>query len=472
MRTTVLSFCALGFLACATVPPVTSPPATTHEARIFAVAVSRDGSTLWYVAGRETCEVRALTLADRSTRMAFALDWCPTRINPVDDESLVLTDGVRRGVWKRFDGSDVVAGSVLAAASRSNYVLADENRVKWVRGTGTRDLGAAGALRQPVIAPVSGDLLAIVRDDAGERIDRMTADGASAVSATYPRIDSFDPAPRGEELAFSAERNGNFDVAIASTDGKTLNWIPSDAADEVGVAWAPRGNKVSFLIRRPDSTLVRSVHVPTSFQLTFETPLERVRALAWEPRAERIVMLLDGPVISPRVDWVEYSGANRAPLLQPGTRLAREPERIAFGTADAILLPPRTVRYGEKGPLFVVLTNEPLAWDDADRDLDSLGGGMLRVRPADWADGAPLAELLVAFPWAGPDQIVVIVRTADVAPVPRVSGAGQTLITTGTNLRKGRFFNETRLESGAVLVGTETWGGAMAYLRERFKPRR
>lgn len=472
MKTTVLALCTAWLLACATVPPAAQPAATREEDRIFAVAVSRDRGTLWYVTGRETCEVRALSLADRSTRAVFHLDWCPTRINPVDDESLVLTDGVRRGAWKRFDGVDMVVGGVLAAASASNYVLVEGDRLIWMRDSKRRDIGAAGVVTRPSIAAASGDLFVVVHGGDGQHIERVTAEGASAVSAAFPKIDSFDLAPRGEELVFSAQRDGNFDVAIASTDGKRVNWIPSDRADEVGVTWAPRGNKVSFLIRRPDATLVRSVHIPTSFQLTFETPLETVRALAWDPRAERLVMILDGPVVSSHVDWIEYSGANRHALVRPGTKLVREPERIAFGTAEAILVPPRIVRYGEKVPLFVTLTDEPLQWDDEARDLDSLGGGMLRLRQRDWAAGDPLSKLVAGLPWADADQVVLIAQSSGSVLVPPFAGAGQTLITTGTNPRSGRFFNESRLPSGVVVINTETWAGAMEYLRGRFQSKR
>ncbi|MFA6956564.1 MAG: hypothetical protein WC538_11900 [Thermoanaerobaculia bacterium] len=471
MRMIVLSLCTAWLVGCATLPPASQPMVSAEELRISAAAYSRDGSTLWYVTGRETCELSAIALADRSTRSVLRLDWCPTRISPVDAESFVLTDGVRRGEWKRSDGTDVVAGSVLAASSATNYVRVDGERLIWVRDSKHRDIGVAGVVTRPTIVPATGDLFAVIHGDDGEHIERMTADGASIVGAAFPKIDSFDVAPRGEELVFSAIRDGNFDVAIASTDGKKVNWVPSDRADEVAVTWAPRGNKVSFLIRRPDTTLVRSVHVPTSFQLTFETPLEKVRALAWEPRAERLAMILDGPVVPPHVDSIEYSGANRESLVQPGRKLVREPERIAFGAADAILIPPRTVRYGEKVPLFVTLSDEPLAWDDASRDLDALGGGMLRLRPGDWAEGAPLAQVVTGFPWAGADQVVVIVESFEPASASPVPGAGQTLITTGTKLRRGRFFNESRLPSGGVMITAETWAGAMEYLKGRFQPK-
>jgi hypothetical protein len=472
MKTITLSLCAAWFVACATLPPSPPPTVSLEDVRISAAAFSRDGGTLWYAAGRDACEVRSFAVADRSTRSVLRLGWCPARISPVDDESFVVTDGVRRGEWKRLDGTDAVQGSVLAAASATNYVRVDGARLVWVRGTTSRDIGEVGVVTRPAIEATSGDLFVVVHRADGERIERMAADGSTSVSAAFPRIDSFDLAPRGEELVFSALRDGNFDVAIASTDGKKVNWVPADGADEVAVTWAPRGNKVSFLIRRPDTTLVRSVHVPTSFQLTFETPLEKVRSLAWEPRAERFAMILDGPVVPPHIDSVEYSGANREALVQPGRKLAREPERVAFGTADAVLVPPRTVRYGEKAPLFVTLTDEPLAWDDAARDLDSLEGGELRLRPADWMDGAPLAQLVAGLPWASADEVVVIVESFGSATPTPVPGAGQTVIRTGTKPRRGRFFNENKLPSGGVVVTAETWAGAMEYLRERFQSKR
>jgi hypothetical protein len=278
-------------------------------------------------------------------------------------------------------------------------------------------------------------------------------------------------APRGDELVYSAARDGSFDVAISSADGKTVNWIPSDSADEVGVTWAPRGTKVSYLIRRPDSTLVRSVHVPTSFQLTFETPFETVRALAWDPRAERVAMILESPGISTHVDWIEYSGANRAALVQPARRLPGEPERVAFGGGSAILLPPRIVRYGEKLPLFVMLADEPLSWTEATSDLERLGGGILRVPVGGWEGGAPMATLLGELAWVEEDAIVVIAPDSGESSLPAV-GMGQTLLTTGTKPPGGPVFVESRLPSGAVTVSAGNWEAAMQYLRERFLPKR
>lgn len=472
MRTIIFSLWVTGLFACATLPPASSPAISREDARVFAVAVSRDGSTLWYATGLGNCEVRALSFVDRHERAAFRLGWCPTRIDPVDDASLVLTDGVRRGNWKRFDGTDVVEGDVVAAANASNYVRVDGRRVIWERDSNRRDVGASTSVRQPSIGPVSGDLFVIARTEAGERIERITAEGTITVSPLVPRIDSFDVSPHGDELVFSAERDGNFDVAIASTDGKKVNWIPSDPADEVGVTWAPRGNKVSYLIRRPDSTLVRSVHVPTSFQLTFETPLEMVRALAWEPRAERMAMILDGPVSSSHVDLVDYSGANRTVLLGPVTKLGREPDGVSFSEKGAILLPPRIVRYGDALPLFVTLTNEPLGWADEVRDLDSIDGGVLRLHPADWSDQAAFAQLVAKLPWAAPDQVIVIARAQDATAVAAGSRSGQTLISIGTKPGHGRVFTERRLPSGAVAISAETWAGAMEYLRGRFQAKR
>lgn len=409
-----------------------------------------------------------MSIAERSDRMAFALDWCPTKIIPLNEQALLFTDGVWRGSLLRADGTEVVPGAVLAAASASNYVLVRNGQLIWNRDSQAHDLGAAGTLRSPAIIAGSGDLLAIATAADGERIVRFTSDGTIDVTPTFAAIDSFDIAPRGDELVFSALRADGFDVAIASPNGKTVNWVPADRADETGVTWAPRGNKVSFLIRRGDSTLVRTVHVPTAFQLTFETPFEAVRALAWEARAERITMILDGPAVSPHIDWIEYSGAHREALVEPDVRSSREPEWISFGEGSALLLPPRTVRYGEALPLFVVLTEEPLAWGVANRDLDSLGGGILRLPASAWNDGAPLAELVSRLRWVDAESVVVISDGHRGGSRPIVA-KGQTLVITGMKPAGGLSFAESRLPSGALAVKAENWEGAMRYLRERFQ---
>ncbi len=471
MRNLVISLALTTALSCASVPaPTIASPHPAGDLSITALAFSRDRSTLWYTVGGEHCEVRALATDTRTERVAFRLDWCPTSITVIEDETLLLTDGVRLGAWKRPDGADLLPGvEVLAVTDVSNYVTARDEMIVWKRGRIETDLGPKSSIRRLRTIPVTGDLLAVKRTVEGERIVRITEAGENDVTPVFPSIESMDVAPRGDEIVFSARRENGFDVAIASPDGKTVNWVAPDRADEVGVTWAPRGNKVSFLMRGADSTLVRSVHVPTAFQLTFDTPAMRVRAIAWEPRAERFAMGLDGPAASPHIDWIEYAGTNRESLVAPRHVLKREPEGVAFGSGSALLLPPATIRYGERQPLFVRLTDEPLSWSSELLDLESLGGAILLVRATSWG-AAPLAALQNELKWVDPDAIVVIDSASSVLPkVADGLAKGQTLLTLGTKQASGRFFSQRELPAGGSAVTAENWQGAMKFLRERFK---
>ncbi|MGK2858171.1 MAG: hypothetical protein ACSLFQ_13295 [Thermoanaerobaculia bacterium] len=437
---------------------------------ITASAFSRDRSTLWYATGGARCEVRALSIEPMTERVAFTLDSCPTSVTVLEDESLLLTDGARLGAWRRPDGSDVMPDTlVVAAAGAMNYVRLSGDRFVWQRGEFQQEIGTLSSLRAIRILPVNGDLLAIRLSAESERIVRISLSGENDVSGEFAAIDSMDAAPRGDEIVFSARRENGFDVAIASTDGTTVNWVAPDRADEVGVTWAPRGNKISYRIRGVDSTLVRSVHVPTSFQLTFDVPHMSVREIAWDSRAERFAMILDGPTASPHIDWIEYGGGGRATLAAPRDVVAREPERVTFGPRSSLLLGPATVRYGEKLPLFIRLTEEPLAWQSDLRDLESFGGGILLLSAKLWGDGARLTALLDELKWVDPAAIVVVDLAGALASTGTGFTEGRTLVTLGTKRASDRFFSQRELPGGGSVVVAEDWRGAMEYLRGRFK---
>src|SRR6185436_5635578 len=73
--------------------------------------------------------------------------------------------------------------------------------------------------------------------------------GEKKLTEAFVAIDSFDVSESRGEVVFSAKRTDNFDVGLVSTDGSPISWVPVEAVDEVGVQWAPRGNKVSYIVR-------------------------------------------------------------------------------------------------------------------------------------------------------------------------------------------------------------------------------
>jgi len=206
---------------------------------------------------------------------------------------------------------------------------------------------------EPVLAPRIGHGVT-VRENAIER------DG-KRLTPQFLAVDSFDVSDQRKEVVFSAKRSGSFDIGLVSIDGSDVHWIPEDPADETAVQWAPRGNKVSYVVGTKTGDLVRTVHIPTAAQLTVAFPGSLVRALAWEPAAERYAVVLESPVTSPSIDVLKYGGEERKNAVPPSARLDVESEPFAGG----ILLRPSDMKYGEKVPLVVWIGESRYAWSDA-----------------------------------------------------------------------------------------------------------
>jgi hypothetical protein len=186
--------------------------------------------------------------------------------------------------------------------------------------------------------------------------------GEKALTDGFLAIDSFDYSEARGEVVFSAKREETgFDIGLVSSDGSPINWAPADPADELDVQWAPRGHKVSYVLRASGGDIVRTLHIPTA--ATLQVPFENatIHALAWDPAAERYAVAYSTPDASDRVEVLKYSGAERRMVLPPAMRLEVEVEPFAPG---AILLRPRDLRYEEKLPVVVWRASD-FGWSDA-----------------------------------------------------------------------------------------------------------
>jgi hypothetical protein len=244
--------------------------------------------------------------------------------------------------------------AVFAACASATLPIPQE----WRSVTGVRPLGAAELKRftggtPPVIQPVPSAHVAVVN---GQLLN-----GSKPITERFAAIQSFDVSEARGEVIFSAKKGDNFDIGLAATDGSKTNWLPAEPYDEVNVAWAPRGNKVSYTVRARSGDVVRTLHIPSSVALSVEFPLATVQALAWEPAAERFAVIVSSPAMSPYVELVQYSGEVRRTPVAPQVILDAEVE--AFGT-DAVILRPRELAYNERLPV-VVWTGDPHVWNDA-----------------------------------------------------------------------------------------------------------
>jgi len=186
--------------------------------------------------------------------------------------------------------------------------------------------------------------------------------GGKALTEAFSAIDSFDFSASRGEVVFSVKRTDNFDVGLVSSDGSPIVWIPSpDPADEIAVQWAPRGNKISYIVRAKGGDVVRTVHIPTSFQLSTDFPGGTIHALAWDPQAEHYAVAYSTPDASDRVEVLKYDGSTRKIVVPPASTLDVEVEPFA---RDAIVLRPRDIQYQEHLPLVVWLAKD-FSWNDA-----------------------------------------------------------------------------------------------------------
>src|SRR5436190_13407244 len=139
--------------------------------------------------------------------------------------------------------------------------------------------------------------------------------GERGLTPAFSAVQSFDVSLDRGEVVFSAKRGDNFDVGLVSTDGSDIHWIPSERVDETDVQWAPRGNKVSFVVHTPRGDVVRTVHIPTAARLSVDCAGAQGDALAWDPPAERYAVIVESPEASQRVESVKYSGEERRTVV-------------------------------------------------------------------------------------------------------------------------------------------------------------
>jgi hypothetical protein len=202
---------------------------------------------------------------------------------------------------------------------------------------------------------------ASVPPDGVRDVDHQLFRGKTALTPRFAAIDSFDVSASRREVVFSAKRETNFDVGLVSLDGSDIHWIPEDPNDEVAVQWAPRGNKVSYIVHTGAGDIVRTVHIPTSAQVASAFPYASVRSLRWAPDGERYFAVVASPDASERTESMRYDGSERRTEVKPKVNLDVAMEPLAGG----ILVRPSNMHYGERLPLVVWIAPRLFDWSDA-----------------------------------------------------------------------------------------------------------
>jgi hypothetical protein len=210
---------------------------------------------------------------------------------------------------------------------------------------------------------------------AGNRI----FNGDKALTPAFEAIDSFDVSLDRKEVVFSARRKDNFDIGLVSIDGSDIHWVPEDPSDEVGVQWALRGNKVSYVLHTVTGSIVRTVHIPTATPLSVDFPETQIDALAWEPHAEGYAVVVESPQASQSLQAMTYAGEKRREVIAPSARLDVSIEPIG----GALVMRPSAMHYGERLPVVLWLDPHPFAWSDARAALMRNARVAIAVAPAE-----------------------------------------------------------------------------------------
>lgn len=323
----------------------------------------------------------------------------------------------------------VVASLALLAACATTH---DDTRpipAAWLNAPSTPQYREASYGPSAPRSPV----LHIVKTSEGAAL----ANGDKVLTPYYVAIDSFDVAPEGDLAVFSAKRRDNFDIGLVATAGSQVNWVPADPRDEVAVQWAPRGNKVSYIIRAVSGDVIRSVHVHTAAQVASAFPYGRVYSYAWEPRAERYAVAWSAIDTSDGIEEMTYAGADRRWLKPPAVHLDVAIEPVA----GAVVMRPQALHYNERLPLVVWRTSELYQWDDARGRLQQ--SSRVAVAVIDRDPDEKFWSAIQAIPWVDSTRVWV---------VGVVVGAGgpahATSIVGGTDLPAGHY----RVRDNIVVV--------------------
>jgi hypothetical protein len=264
--------------------------------------------------------------------------------------------------------------------------------------------------------------------------ENRIVNGTKGLTPSFSAIDSFDVSLDRKEVVFSARRKDNFDIGLVSIDGSDIHWVPEDPVDETDVQWAPRGNKVSFILHTLTGSIVRTVHIPTSTQLSVDFPQTQIDALAWEPKGERYAVVVESPDSSQSLQEMTYEGAKRREVIPPAARLDVSIEPIG----GVLVMRPNDLHYNEKLPIALWLDPHPFAWSDTRAALMRNARVAIAIAPrgsdAFWNEIAKVAwidatrKYVVNPATAQPRNPAAIVITADPAILPgRYRRAGNTV---------------------------------------------
>ena len=149
-------------------------------------------------------------------------------------------------------------------------------------------------------------------------IYRITATGGNRQRLTQAPGTDADPAwsPDGRRIAFSSERDGNFELYVMNADGSSQRRLTRTRDNEYDPHWSPNGKRITFWRRgavEPDDDVV-VVNAEGSEERTLTPAGEDGNFPTWSPDGKRILYKrgIDDPVVGGGEIWVmDADGSDR-----------------------------------------------------------------------------------------------------------------------------------------------------------------
>lgn len=384
-------------------------PVTTLS-RLDAISLaqfSKDGDAILVgVSGSQGCALRLTRLSDGAALAEQTVDACPASAQQLRDGTWLLTgNGPAR--WYGPDLSTLeMSTSAVSAVDRENLLELDTARLRWRKGPTTIDLPPTAGLPARLLRTGDG-VIAAVRNEGGEQLVRFDTTGRETVltAERLRRIESFDLSPDEKEIVFAADRIGNLDVGLVSSEGSEIRWVGPDPANERSVSWAPRGNKVTYVVETATGSLLRTVHVPTAYQVAIDLPFATARSISWEPKAERFAFVRDSLRDGSAIEIARYAGEERRTLTASRGGFGGEPDVLVGAGVRAIVFGPTRLQYGEKRPAVVWVGTDASARDAARYEYP---GEIAHAVVIDGEPGAAFWDALLTLPWIDPARLFVV----------------------------------------------------------------